>query len=253
MGPNRISLWSGPRHVSSALLYAFAQRPDTHVIDEPFYGYYLRMTGAQHPGRDEILATMPTKGEHIIAACTRPLPPGQTLFIKNMSHHMVGLPLSWLDSFQHVMLIRPPEEVIPSLLPFLPSPNLLDTGYRMQYELYQHLVSRGQDVLVIHARNLQVAPRKTLQLICDYAGVEFSEAMLRWQPGLIPHAGVWAKHWYGHLQESSGFMPYRPKPAALPSQLEPLLETCQYYYYQLLEHAVQPFQAPVPTTKALVA
>ena len=38
---NRICLWSGPRNVSTAMMYSFAQRDDTVVYDEPFYGYYL--------------------------------------------------------------------------------------------------------------------------------------------------------------------------------------------------------------------
>ena len=29
-------LWSGPRNVSTALMYAFAQRPDTSVVALPF-------------------------------------------------------------------------------------------------------------------------------------------------------------------------------------------------------------------------
>ena len=33
----RIALWSGPRNVSTALMYSFRQRPDTTVIDEPLY------------------------------------------------------------------------------------------------------------------------------------------------------------------------------------------------------------------------
>ena len=42
MEPARICLWSGPRNVSTALMYSFAQRPDTRVVDEPLYGHYLR-------------------------------------------------------------------------------------------------------------------------------------------------------------------------------------------------------------------
>ncbi len=252
MATKRISLWSGPRHVSSALLYAFAQRPDTQVMDEPFYGYYLRLTGAQHPGREEILATMPTRSQQIIDACTRPLPTSQTLFIKNMSHHMIGLSLDWLDSFKHVMLIRSPQEVIPSLLPFVPNPKLLDTGYHMQYELYHHLVNRGHNVLVIHARMLQTAPQETLRLICDYADIPFSPSMLRWQPGLSPSAGVWAKHWYGNVQQTSGFSSNQPKMEPLPAHLASLKEICNEYYYALLEHAVHPSQ-PISNLTSLVA
>ena len=46
-----INLISGPRNLSTALKYSFAQRPDTKVIDEPIYAHYLLSTGISHPGR----------------------------------------------------------------------------------------------------------------------------------------------------------------------------------------------------------
>ena len=52
-----ICLWSGPRNVSTALMYSFAQRSDTRVVDEPLYGHFLRVSGTHHPGRDEVLAS----------------------------------------------------------------------------------------------------------------------------------------------------------------------------------------------------
>ncbi|RMF66572.1 MAG: sulfotransferase family protein, partial [Calditrichaeota bacterium] len=50
----RLNLLSGPRNVSTALMYSFAQREDTRVVDEPLYGYYLKLSGADHPGREEV-------------------------------------------------------------------------------------------------------------------------------------------------------------------------------------------------------
>ena len=32
-----IAAWSGPRNLSTAMMYAFAQRDDCAVRDEPFY------------------------------------------------------------------------------------------------------------------------------------------------------------------------------------------------------------------------
>ncbi len=42
----RIHVWSGPRNVSTALMYSFAQRADTRVVDDPRYAHYLRVSGA---------------------------------------------------------------------------------------------------------------------------------------------------------------------------------------------------------------
>ena len=45
----RVALWSGPRNISTALMYAFAQRADTTVVDEPLYAHYLSHTDAHTP------------------------------------------------------------------------------------------------------------------------------------------------------------------------------------------------------------
>ena len=65
MQTKRICLWSGPRNVSTALMYAFAQRSDTHVIDEPLYAHYLHNTdrATAHPGIAAVMASMSTDGE----------------------------------------------------------------------------------------------------------------------------------------------------------------------------------------------
>ena len=41
----RINCWSGPRNISTSFMYAFRQRSDTTVFDEPIYAHYLRVTG----------------------------------------------------------------------------------------------------------------------------------------------------------------------------------------------------------------
>ena len=53
-------MWSGPRNVSTALMRAWENRPDTAVVDEPLYAFYLDRTGLDHPGRDEVIASQPT-------------------------------------------------------------------------------------------------------------------------------------------------------------------------------------------------
>ena len=53
----RIAMWSGPRTVSTALMRAWENRPDTVVADEPLYAFYLDRTGIDHPGRAEVIAS----------------------------------------------------------------------------------------------------------------------------------------------------------------------------------------------------
>ena len=53
----KIACWSGPRNISTALMRAWSSRSDTFVSDEPFYGYYLKKTGLNHPMKEEIIDT----------------------------------------------------------------------------------------------------------------------------------------------------------------------------------------------------
>lgn len=64
MQTKRINLWSSPRNISTALMYSFAQRPDTTVVDEPLYAHYLRqgLASEEHPGEAEILAAQENDG-----------------------------------------------------------------------------------------------------------------------------------------------------------------------------------------------
>ena len=59
----RLAMWSGPRNISTALMRSWENRPDTRVVDEPLYAYYLSETGLDHPGRDEVIAA----GETVLA------------------------------------------------------------------------------------------------------------------------------------------------------------------------------------------
>ena len=54
--PLRIAMWSGPRNISTAMMRAWENRGDCAVSDEPLYAHYLAHTGADHPGRDEVIA-----------------------------------------------------------------------------------------------------------------------------------------------------------------------------------------------------
>ena len=54
----KIAMWSGPRNLSTAMMYSFGNRADTQVVDEPFYGAYLHHSNADHPMRMEIMASM---------------------------------------------------------------------------------------------------------------------------------------------------------------------------------------------------
>lgn len=239
MSVKRICLWSGPRNVSTALLYAFAQRPDTRVVDEPLYAHYLRVSGANHPGREVVMAGQDQDGERVVrdvilGPCDRPV-----LFVKNMAHHLVDLDLGFLDETVNVILTRDPREMLPSLRHQIPEPALADTGLARQCELLDDLEARGQAVTVLDAREVLLDPEAVLRQLCARLGLAFDPGMLSWTPGARPEDGVWAPFWYHNIHSSTGFQPYRPKTEAFPAFLEPLLAECRPYYERLYGRALR--------------
>ena len=235
----RICLCSGPRNVSTALMYSFAQRADTTVVDEPLYGHYLRVSGADHPGRAEVLAHMDLDGDSVMRKLLADeLPAGKTvLFLKQMAHHFVDLDTAFLDQCANVLLIRDPVDMLPSLTVQLPDAALADTGLAQQWELFERQQRTGTPPLVLDSRLLLTDPPGVLRLLCERLGLPWDAAMLSWRAGPRREDGIWAKHWYHAVHQSTGFAPYRTK-SGFPAHLEPLLAACRPYYEKLFEHAI---------------
>jgi hypothetical protein len=235
----RINMWSGPRNVSTALMYSFAQRDDTRVVDEPLYGHYLRVSDAVHPGAEEVMAAMDTDGERVIrnvilGPCDRPV-----LFMKQMAHHLVDISTDFLAKTVNILLIRDPEQMLPSLARTLDRPTLRDAGLALQTDIYNELQQLGQEPPILDAKLLLDNPRSVLSQLCMRIGVNFQESMLQWPAGPIPEDGVWAKHWYHSVHTTSGFLPYQEKTDPFPPELEPLLAECRPHYELLAQHAIR--------------
>ena len=235
----RINLWSGPRNVSTALMYAFAQREDTRVVDEPLYAHYLRESGAIHPGGDEVLRTMDANGERVVrevilGPCDRPV-----LFIKNMGHHFTKLDWHFMKRVTTALLIRDPREMLPSLINQVLEPDIDDTAIKRQVEIFMRLAGLGKLPCVLDAKELLLDPRSVLEQFCAHVGLKFDPAMLSWPQGPRPEEGVWAPHWYHRVHETTGFAPYRAKTDPFPEFLRPLLAECRPYYEFLYSHAIK--------------
>jgi hypothetical protein len=235
-----ICLWSGPRNVSTALMYSFAQRADVRVVDEPLYGHYLRVSGAMHPGRDQVIAQMNCDGNAVIAELMRLAQQhaGQHYFLKHMAHHLVELDLDFLDRTRNVLLIRDPREMLPSLTIQVPHATLADTGLHRQWQLYADLVGRGQRPVVLDSRELLLDPAGVLREFCERIGLDYSDNMLHWPAGPLPEDGVWAAHWYQAVHASTGYAPYRAK-AGFPGRLDTLLAECLPWYDKLYAQAIR--------------
>ena len=237
---NAICLWSGPRNVSTALMYSFAQHEAIAVIDEPLYGHYLRVSGAEHPGRDDVMRAMSCDGDDVMRAILerQAASPSPRLFIKHMAHHLVDLALDFLEITCNVFLIRDPREMLPSLTIQLPEAGLEDTGLKRQWELFSSLSNSGRSPAVLDSRELLLDPEGVLRELCGHIDLDFLPEMLTWKAGARPEDGVWAPHWYDAVHKSTGFAPYKPK-TGFPDHLLPLLDECRPWYDNLYAHAIR--------------
>ena len=235
-----VCLWSGPRNVSTALMYSFAQRPDTLVIDEPLYGHYLKISGIEHPGRDEVMAAMNCDGDEVMRRLFEPgCSPDKTLvFVKQMAHHLVDLDRGFIARTNNVFLVRDPVDMLPSLTVQLPDATLADTGLEIQWQLVQELQANGQSPVVIDSRELLLDPDCVLNKVCDALDVPFHDDMLSWQAGAREEDGIWAKYWYDSVHKSTGFNEYRPK-RNFPEPLRGLLDECRPFYDKLYALAIR--------------
>src|ERR1700693_516573 len=242
-GPIRIAMWSGPRNISTAMLRAWDNRPDTAVIDEPFYAYYLERTGKDHPGAAEVIAAGETDCPNIIRDLTKePIPGGKCiLFQKQMTHHLLPeIDRKWLVDLTNWFLIRDPREVILSYIKKNPGPALEDLGFVQQREIFNFVRERTHTTPpVVDARDVLQNPEHTLRLLCDAIGVSFDKKMLSWPPGLRETDGVWAKHWYDAVASSTSFEPYKPRHGKVPDSLRDIYEYCRVCYEDLYKHRLR--------------
>ena len=236
-GTLRIAMWSGPRNISTAMMRAFENRPDTDVADEPFYAAYLAETGLDHPMRDAVLASQPTDWREVVAELTGPAPSGAPVFYqKHMTHHMLpGMDTDWTSACRNLFLIRHPARVLASYVEKRETVALADIGVVRQMELFEREADRlGRAPPVIESADVLRAPGPALRALCAAIDLPFREEMLSWPAGRRGSDGVWAPAWYDQVERSTGFQA-RPEGAVpvLPPALARVAEAADPYYAAL--------------------
>lgn len=231
----KIAMWSGPRNLSTAMMYAFGNRSDCAIIDEPFYAAYLDRTELDHPMREEILASQPQDPDAVIEALLGDVPNGKSVFYqKHMSQHMVpGIAREWIRDCTNIFLIRHPARVIASYAAKRENPTLDDIGFRQQAELYDEVLKRGGKPVVIDSFDIRANPQDALEKLCDSIGLGFDPAMLSWPAGGHEQDGVWASHWYGAVWNSTGFAGPEGALPEVPDSLQSTLSEALPYYEKL--------------------
>jgi hypothetical protein len=229
----RINLVSGPRNISTALMYSFAQRSDTVVMDEPFYAVYLLASGADHPGKEDVLRSQPNT-EKGVRKQIDSVTGAEVLFVKNMAHHMEVLANPFIDEAINIFLIRDPLHILSSYSKVIEQPVMRDIGIAYQYKLFTELVKQGNKPVVVDSGSVLADPERMLRNLCNACGLGFERGMLHWKSGPKPYDGVWAPYWYSNVHASTGFGTATLSERTLSSSLTALYEQARTIYEKLL-------------------
>lgn len=237
----RIAMWSGPRNLSTAMMYSFGARADCAVWDEPFYAAYLAATGLEHPMRAEVIAAGEPDPNEVANRCAGPAPEGKPVFYqKHMTQHMLpSFPKAWMRDMSHVFLIRDPVRVIASYHAKRENPTLDDIGFKQQAEIFSVLKAAGHAPVVINSQDILAHPEPALRGLCAAIGLGFDPQMLRWSKGGHKDDGAWAPHWYGAVWQSTGFAKENKALPALSSEGAALCQAAQPYYDVVAAHALE--------------
>lgn len=232
----RIAMFSGPRNISTTMMRSFESRPDTEVRDEPFYGWYLKTSGANHPMRAEILASMPTNWADVIEDLSSPADGPAYLFEKHIAFHFAGVSdFGWLEGAKIFHLIRDPRAMVASYKNKYDDVRPIIDSYRVQRRLYEQ-----SPAPVVDAADVLKAPDAMLRALCAALDMPFMEDMLSWESGPRASDGVWADHWYDAVRASTGFKPYEERELTLSPELEEVATACAEDYAFFHERRLAP-------------
>ena len=224
-------MWSGPRNLSTAMMYSFAQRADSKVVDEPFYAAYLAKTGLPHPMAVEVMNSQP-QDPFVVEQSLISSIDAEVHYQKHMCQHMIdGMPRDWMAEVTNVFLIRHPARVIASFAKQIPNPTAQDIGFEAQVDLFNHCVALGQSPVVVDSFDIRQNPEVLLKALCGALKLSFNPDMLSWSPGGNPADGVWAPVWYDAVHASAGFagMEGRLPNLQTSHQINLLDETLPFY------------------------
>ena len=233
-----ICLWSCPRNISTALMYSFAQREDTQVFDEPLYAHYLKISGANHPAREEVLQSLENDGNKVVQDVILQKNK-KILFHKLMTHFLIDIDTAFLSKVSNIIFIRNPKEIIASYSKVIPNPKLENIGLKQQYDLYLSLEQQGNIPIVLDSKDILIDPEPMLKKICRALGIPFTNKMLKWPKGRRKSDGVWGKHWYSAVEQSTSFQAYQKKDEKIPIEYTAIYEESLEFYLQLYNQRIQ--------------
>lgn len=227
----KIAMWSGPRNLSTAMMYSFGNRPDFKAWDEPFYAAYLKATGIDHPMRHAVLAAHEVDAK--VVSKTIQSAAGN-LYMKHMGFHMQpDFPMDWAQDCVNVHLIRHPARVVASYVAKREHPTLRDIGFEQQLEVFEKYPGP-----VIDSAHVRRYPAAALEKLCAEIGLVFDPLMLNWPAGPKSFDGAWAPHWYNAVHQSTGFAGEEGPLPEVTGQAADLVQAALPFYRELADRAL---------------
>lgn len=221
-------------------MYSFAQRPDTRVVDEPFYGHYLAIRpDVDHPAKEETLAVMSSRADEVVSQVILGEYDKPVVFFKDMAHHLLEMPLDFMLSLTNLFLIRDPQQLIASIGRVMRRPQMEDIGSQRQFVLFNWLREKGRSPLVLDSGELLKDPPGVMRKLCASLDIPYEAKMLQWEAGPRPEDGPWGHYWYANVHRSTGFSPQASSSRPLPKHLLPLYEEAKPYYEALCQYSLK--------------
>jgi len=242
MNSIKIAMWSGPRNISTAMMRSFENREDTYVSDEPFYAHYLQQTGVDHPMREEVIESGNPNWTAVSDCLTDGIPHGNTVWYqKHMAqHNLPGVNLDWTEKVTNCFLIRDPREVILSYSKKYEITSVYQLGFPQQSALFTKLNEKnGATPIVLDSKDILQNPKNMLQKLCEKLEIPFSDKMLSWPKGKRDSDGIWGKHWYNTVEQSTGFQAYQKKIEKISNEYTAIYEESMEFYQQLYNLRIQ--------------
>ena len=232
-------MWSGPRNLSTALMRSFENREDTFVLDEPFYAYYLKKTGSNHPMRNDIIKHYPISQHKILKLITSKPKNKEIFYQKHMTHHIIkNTKLDWITKGYNCFLIRHPAKVINSYVKKNSLKSIDDIGFKKQFEIFNKIKKKKLNYTVINSDTILQNPNKTIKKLCKLLKIKFTKKMITWPRGNRFSDGIWSKVWYKNVERSNTFSKYKKEKINVPKKYMKIYEESLKYYNEMNQYTI---------------
>ena len=240
-----IAMWSGPRNLSTALMYSFENRGDTKIEDEPFYGYFLSNNQIMHPDRDVIINIMETDKYKLISYLSdiENLQNERIWYQKQMTHHInITDDISWIKHITNCFLIRDPMDVIISYKKIYSEVSMNLIGLEQQNKIFDYVLNNINDKpLVIDAHDLRNDPENILKKACQKLNIKFTKKMIQWTAGPKKNEGVWGEYWYQNVWNTTSFIKEKnSQNKRVKPNIKNLYEQAKIFYDKLYHYKINP-------------